>query len=139
MLFFILIVDSYLKISQSIGVVDFETLLNETREINNTAVVSVEDKLTNLWKNLLKSNIELVELEKNYQIRLNGTQKPIMVLSYNIKLDKRVVDDPSTIMKLAQIINMTLIEPKYNVYSNLTSEFNTTTSFVLPQFLITRI
>lgn len=123
------------------GILDFDSLfINEnydTRQFKSTVIVSLEQKLTKLWKTLLKSNIDSVELDTNYQIT-NSSEKSILLLSYNMKLDKRVVDDPTTIMKLAQLINMTLLEPNSIIYLNLTDNLNSSLSFIMPEFLITR-
>lgn len=136
-----ILVDSYFKISNSLGIVNFESLFieenNDTQKLDYSVIFSLEQKLTKLWKVLLKSYIDSVELETNYHIS-NNSQKSVMLLSYNMKLDKRIIDDPSTIMKLAHLINMTLLEPNSTIYLNLTNDFNSTWSIIMPDFLITR-
>ena len=122
---------------------NFNALYDESvpRQLKTKVVDSIESKLTRLWRGLLKSNIEnaeLVEYDLNF-VTINKTSDPaVLILSYTLKLDRRIADDDATTMKIFQIINSTLLTPDSLIYRNLTSDFNATFSFILPDFKITR-
>ena len=132
-------VESYFKITNSLGIVNFDALYTSTspKRLKRSVINVLERELTSLWKDILKSNIEVVELEPGYSTRNSSHKEAALIVSYNIKLDKRITDNMDTIMKMAQIINETLLEPNTLVYSNITADFDKTISFVLPGFLIT--
>jgi len=132
-----------LKISNSLGIVNFDTLYDESlpKQLKTKVVDSIEGKLTRLWRGLLKSNIEkaeLIDYDLNF-VTINKTSDPaFLILSYTLKLDTRIADDEATIMKISQIINSSLLTPNSLIYRNLTSDFNSAISFVLSNFKLTR-
>ena len=79
--------------------------------------------------------MELVDYDLNFET-VNKTT--VLILSYKLKLDKRIAENNATLTKIAHIINSTLLMPDSLIYRDLISNFNKSVSFILPDFIITR-
>ena len=100
------------------------------------AIDSIQLKLTDLWQNLLRSNINNVKLiDINLNPSINKTTNPsVLILSFLMRLDKRIADDMDEITKIIQLVNTTLTQPNTRVYSDIAGDFKTAISFVLGNF-----
>jgi len=121
--------------------VNFDLLYekSEPKQLKKNFVDSIESQLTRLWRSILKSNIEnakLVNYDLNY-VTINKTIDPaVLILSYTLKLDKRISNDNATVTKILEIINSTILTPNSLIYKNLTTGFTASVSFILPDFEI---
>lgn len=109
---------------------------SELKKIKGEAVDSIQLRLTNLWKGLLRSNIadvKLVDLELNPSI--NTTTNPsVLILSFVMELDKRIAEDMDEVAKISRLVNTTLMQPNTRVYSEVAGDFESAISFVLRNY-----
>lgn len=127
-----------MKVSRSLGIVNFDSLYSTTEQgkLKKEAIDSIQLKLTDLWQNLLRSNINNVKLiDINLNPSINKTTNPsVLILSFLMRLDKRIADDMDEITKIIQLVNTTLTQPNTRVYSDIAGDFKTAISFVLGKF-----
>jgi hypothetical protein len=124
--FTLLLVDTFIKVSNSLGfkAVPDNNLMDYKKEI----VKIVKDELLLNWKNLLFSNIQMINLDAGD----HNAEDHSIIVSYLIKLDPRISKNTPIIIKLADFINSTLHLNESLIYSNLTSNYSKIISFALP-------
>jgi hypothetical protein len=140
---FYLVVNMYLKITNSLGIVNFDALYtnSEPRTIKEEVTNTIQRKLLAIWRKILLSNIcnvELVDLELNNPNNKTNdiNNQATLIISYMLKFDPRIQNNMPIIMQLASIVNITLQYPNSIIYSNLTNEYNSSIAFILPDFKI---
>ena len=101
-------------------------------EYKDTIIKIIQKDLLANWKNILYSNVELIEFDSG-EVSEDGS----VVVTYMLKLDPRIAKNTSTITKLVDYINATLTFNETLIYSNLTRNYSEIVSFALPFAQIT--
>ncbi len=96
--FTLLLVDTFIKVSNSLGfkAVPDNNLMDYKKEI----VKIVKDELLLNWKNLLFSNIQMINLDAGD----HNAEDHSIIVSYLIKLDPRISKNTPIIIKLAGLL-----------------------------------
>jgi len=101
-------------------------------EYKDTIIKIIQKDLLANWKNILFSNVQLIEFDSG-EVSEDGS----VVVTYMLKLDPRIAKNTSTITKLVDYINATLTFNETLIYSNLTTNYSAIISFALPFAQIT--
>ena len=82
-------------------------------EYKDTIIKIIQKDLLANWKNILFSNVQLIEFDSG-EVSEDGS----VVVTYMLKLDPRIAKNTSTITKLVDYINATLTFNETLIYSN---------------------